>query len=82
MTYTITSYHPTVTDCPNGHITTDTISVYTTFCPAETYAVPTQPAYVIGVLVTIIIDVTVEVVINEISGLTGSVTPKSFLRPS
>lgn len=43
---------------------------------------PTQPAYVIGVLVTIIIDVTVEVVINEISGLTGSVTPKSFLRPS
>jgi hypothetical protein len=76
VTYTITSCHPTITNCPNGHIATDTISVYTTVCPAEPYAVPTQPAYVIGVLVTIIIDITVEVAINEISGLTGSLTQK------
>jgi hypothetical protein len=82
VTYTITSCHPTVTNCPIGHITTNKISVYTTVCPAETHAASTQPAYVIGVLVTIIVDVTVEVIINEISGLRGSATLNSFPRPS
>jgi hypothetical protein len=71
ITYTITSCHPTVTDCRIGHLTTDTISVYTTVCPADSTPQPTEPTYVIGILVTIIIDITVEVIVNEISGLTG-----------
>jgi hypothetical protein len=71
ITYTITSCHPTVTDCRIGHLTTDTISVYTTVCPAGSTPQPAKPTYVIGILVTVIIDITVEVIVNEISGLTG-----------
>lgn len=54
-----------------GQLTTDTISVYTTVCPVEATPEPTESAFVIGILVTIVIDVTVEVVVNKISGLTG-----------
>ncbi|KAH7140972.1 hypothetical protein EDB81DRAFT_799230 [Dactylonectria macrodidyma] len=31
--YTVTSCAPTVTNCPVGHITTETVGVYTTVCP-------------------------------------------------
>jgi hypothetical protein len=72
VVYTITSCHPTVTNCPVGHLTTDTIPVYTTVCPAKSTPEPTEAPYVIGILVTVIIDITVEIVVNEISGLTGS----------
>jgi chitinase len=71
VVYKITSCQPTVTNCPMGRLTTNTISVYTTVCPAEPTPEPTEPAYVIGILVTIIIDITVELVVNEINGLTG-----------
>jgi hypothetical protein len=54
-----------------GQLTTDTISVYTTVCPVEATPEPTESAFVIGFLVTIVIDVTVEAVVNKISGLTG-----------
>ncbi|KAE9375012.1 hypothetical protein N431DRAFT_312709, partial [Stipitochalara longipes BDJ] len=70
VVYTITSCHPTVTNCSMGHLTTDTLCVYTTICPAENTLAPTQAAYPIGILVTVIIDITVEIVVNEISGLT------------
>ncbi|QPH04081.1 hypothetical protein C2857_000734 [Epichloe festucae Fl1] len=40
-TYTVTSCAPTVTDCPKGHVTTETIPLYTTVCPVtETAHVP------------------------------------------
>ncbi len=82
-TYTIISCHPTITNCPIGHVTTDTISVYTTVSPTETHPSPTQSAYVIGVLVTtIIVDITVQVIVNEISGPTGSANPQLFSGPS
>ncbi len=71
VVYTITSCHPTVTNCPVGHLTTDTISVYATVCSAKSTPEPTEAPYMIGILVTIIIDITVEIVVNEISGLTG-----------
>lgn len=35
-TYTITSCAPTVTNCPVGHVTTETITSLTTWCPGET----------------------------------------------
>jgi hypothetical protein len=54
-----------------GRLTTNTISVYTTVCSAEPTPELTEPAYVIGILVTIIIDITVKLVVNEINGLTG-----------
>ncbi|RSL41721.1 hypothetical protein CEP53_012590 [Fusarium sp. AF-6] len=41
-TYTITKCPPTVTDCPVGHVTTETIPVYTTVCPVET-GKPVEP---------------------------------------
>lgn len=31
--YTVTSCAPTVTNCPVGHVTTETVGVYTTVCP-------------------------------------------------
>ncbi|KAH8786223.1 hypothetical protein BGZ57DRAFT_882587 [Hyaloscypha finlandica] len=49
ITYTITSCHPTITDCRIGHLTTDTISVYTTVCPAGSTPQPAGPTYVIGI---------------------------------
>ncbi|KFY35307.1 hypothetical protein V494_06030 [Pseudogymnoascus sp. VKM F-4513 (FW-928)] len=33
--YTVTSCAPTVTNCPLGHVTTDTITEYTTYCPGN-----------------------------------------------
>lgn len=46
--YTITSCAPTVTNCPVGKVTTEVVTSYTTYCPAETTtAVPwptTTPA--------------------------------------
>ncbi|UNI16977.1 hypothetical protein JDV02_003359 [Purpureocillium takamizusanense] len=40
-TYTITSCAPTVTNCPVGHVTTETITSLTTWCPGgETTAKP------------------------------------------
>ncbi|GAB0135585.1 hypothetical protein EsDP_00003918 [Epichloe bromicola] len=40
-TYTVTSCAPTVTDCREGHVTTETIPLYTTVCPVtETAHVP------------------------------------------
>ncbi|KAF4967972.1 hypothetical protein FZEAL_10453 [Fusarium zealandicum] len=41
-TYTITKCPPTVTDCPLGHVTTETIPVYTTVCPV-TEEHPSKP---------------------------------------
>lgn len=49
--YTVTSCAPTVTDCPArlGHVTTETIALYTTVCPvsavATTAPYPTKKAY-------------------------------------
>jgi hypothetical protein len=41
-TYTITSCAPTVTNCPAGHVTTETVAVATTVCPVtEQYTVST-----------------------------------------
>jgi chitinase len=42
-TYTITSCAATVTDCPLriGHLTTETISLYTTYCPVKDNPTPT-----------------------------------------
>lgn len=44
-TYTITSCAPTVTNCPVGHVTTEVITSYTTWCPGEATATnpPAQP---------------------------------------
>jgi len=78
VSYTITSCHPTVTHCPTGQLTTETISAYTTVRPAQTSPEPTEAAHVIGILVTVIIDVTVEVVVNELSGLTGTLNYPIF----
>jgi hypothetical protein len=79
MTYTITSCHPNITNCPVGHVTTDTISVYTTNCPVGPTAKPTEPAYVIGILITIIIDITVEIIINPLNnGVEGMLFPAMF----
>lgn len=33
--YTVTSCAPTVTNCPVGHVTTETVGVYTTVCPVS-----------------------------------------------
>jgi len=79
MTYTITSCHPNITNCPVSHVTTDTISVYTTNCPVGPTAKPTEPAYVIGILITIIIDITVEIIINPLNnGVEGMLFPAMF----
>ncbi|KAK2608427.1 Chitinase 2 [Conoideocrella luteorostrata] len=40
-TYTITSCAPTVTNCPKGHVTTETIPLYTTVCPVTESTKPT-----------------------------------------
>ncbi|KAH6892438.1 hypothetical protein B0T10DRAFT_605174 [Thelonectria olida] len=41
-TYTITSCAPTITKCPIGHVTTETVAVTTTVCPkTEKYTVST-----------------------------------------
>jgi chitinase len=45
--YTITYCHPTVTNCPYGHVTTATVSLYTTICPVTQNPPPlTTPAEV------------------------------------
>jgi hypothetical protein len=33
--YTVTSCKPTVTNCPKGQVTTETIALYTTICPVS-----------------------------------------------
>ncbi|RDW92231.1 hypothetical protein BP5796_01625 [Coleophoma crateriformis] len=40
LTYTITSCAPTVTDCPAriGSVTTETVDLYTTVCPIDSYS--------------------------------------------
>ncbi|KAE9366455.1 acid protease [Stipitochalara longipes BDJ] len=44
-TYTISSCAPTVTNCPYGQLTTETISLYTTYCPVTgAAAAPTGAA--------------------------------------
>ncbi|KAJ5043095.1 uncharacterized protein L3040_004481 [Drepanopeziza brunnea f. sp. 'multigermtubi'] len=73
ITYTITACPSTVKNCPIGHVTTDTIDVYTTVCPVSPIKsghpeppVPANTCENIGVLVTIVVDVTVEVnVLND-----------------
>ncbi|KAL7937143.1 acid protease [Trichoderma chlorosporum] len=40
--YTITSCPPSVTNCPVGHVTTDIVTAYTTWCPIEDGS-PTAP---------------------------------------
>lgn len=34
--YTVTSCPPTVTNCPVGHVTTEVVTAYTTYCPKPT----------------------------------------------
>ncbi|PBP18257.1 hypothetical protein BUE80_DR010753 [Diplocarpon rosae] len=68
MSYTVTACPSTVKNCPIGQLTTETINVYTTVCPVSQPAtpVPTAPCDdVIGVLVTVIVDITVEVQIRN-----------------
>ncbi|KAG4434628.1 hypothetical protein IFR05_009892 [Cadophora sp. M221] len=59
--------HSTVKDCPLGHMTTNTIDVYTTVCPTNQVEQPaaTEPAHSIGVLVTIVIEITVQISIHD-----------------
>ncbi|PNP53373.1 hypothetical protein THARTR1_06067 [Trichoderma harzianum] len=40
--YTITSCPPSVTNCPVGHVTTEVVELYTTWCPVENGS-PTAP---------------------------------------
>ncbi|KFY66785.1 hypothetical protein V497_00732 [Pseudogymnoascus sp. VKM F-4516 (FW-969)] len=66
--YTVTSCAPTVTNCPLGHVTTDTITDYTTWCPGKPTitavptttggAKPTKPGKASTVYTTIIYTVT------------------------
>ncbi|KAF4458231.1 glycoside hydrolase family 18 [Fusarium albosuccineum] len=42
-TYTITQCPPAVTDCPIGHVTTETVPVYTTVCPVTEVHEPGKP---------------------------------------
>ncbi|KAH8747426.1 aspartic peptidase domain-containing protein [Hyaloscypha sp. PMI_1271] len=44
-TYTVSSCAPTVTNCPYGHLTTETISLYTTYCPVEATSTPVAATY-------------------------------------
>lgn len=82
ITQTITSCHPTVKDCPVGNVVTDTIDVYTTICPIQPTP-PPKPPRVIGVLVTIIIDITVEICeVNGVTGLYPSATSASQILTS
>lgn len=41
--YTITSCPPSVTNCPVGHVTTEIVTAYTTWCPVEDGGSPTAP---------------------------------------
>ena len=82
ITYTITSCPLTVVDCPIGQVTTDTISVYTTVCPAEPTGAPQnpEPLVVVGILVTVIIDITVVIHINgDVTGKCLSLNSKRKL---
>ncbi|PBP15889.1 hypothetical protein BUE80_DR013401 [Diplocarpon rosae] len=68
ISYTVTACPSTVKNCPIGQLTTETLNVYTTVCPVSQPAtpVPTAPCDdVIGVLVTVIVDITVEVQIRN-----------------
>jgi hypothetical protein len=44
-TYTVSSCAPTVTNCPYGHLTTETISLYTTYCPVAATYTPVPTTY-------------------------------------
>ena len=68
MTYTVQSCPPEVTNCPLGHVTTETISAYTTVCPANAYPTPTVEPEVIGILITVFVDVTIAVDVNGQEG--------------
>lgn len=41
--YTVTSCPPSVTNCPVGHVTTEVVVAYTTWCPVENGPHPTAP---------------------------------------
>ena len=41
--YTVTSCPPVVTDCPVGHLTTEIVTSYTTYCPGDD-GYPTETA--------------------------------------
>ncbi|TFB04532.1 Aspartic proteinase MKC7 [Trichoderma ghanense] len=41
--YTVTSCPPSVTNCPVGHVTTEIVTSYTTWCPVENGPHPTAP---------------------------------------
>ncbi|KAL6878962.1 aspartic peptidase domain-containing protein [Trichoderma novae-zelandiae] len=41
--YTVTSCPPSVTNCPVGHVTTEVVMSYTTWCPVEDGPHPTAP---------------------------------------
>ncbi|KAL7945577.1 acid protease [Trichoderma barbatum] len=41
--YTITSCPPSVTNCPVGHVTTEIVTSYTTWCPVENGSPTTSP---------------------------------------
>lgn len=68
ITHTITACPSAIQNCPIGHVTTETIDVYTTVCPISPVG-PVKPegpgdhesCEDIGVLVTVIIDITVEI---------------------
>jgi hypothetical protein len=47
--YTVTSCPPTVTNCPVGHVTTETIALYTTYCP---YTAPATTSAAASALTT------------------------------
>ncbi len=72
VVYTVTACDPSIPNCRLGQTVTDTIFVYTTVCPVQPTP-PAEPAYIIGVLVTIIVDVTEEIRISN--GVTGNLVP-------
>lgn len=47
--YTVTSCAPTITNCPAGpHVTTEVVSLYTTFCPYSSSEVPKQTLSIVA----------------------------------